>query len=333
MAVQGGDEDRRGPVRAHLVDVAPSVEERLDGPGVTLTRRVQQRGHAAHVPHLLPHGEGFGGLGRLLFLFVLCLFFVLCLLFLRRPGGELGVDLLAHPVLLATPEGFLQRDHVHHRGGERRVGPARNQRPDRLDPVLCRGEDERRLPCPLLARVHVGPVLDERGDRFRITRGGRQVQRGGSTAAGRCRRIATRFEQRAHHRPVAGPAGQVQGRVLRHARDRVQAGARVDEHACHLQVAPVGRPVKGGHAVALGGVYVGPLLEQRAHRPLIAAHGRVRHRRVRRRRRRNQEGQDQGGNDRSRPPRVPAPGSRFLFPFAHHLSHLFSSVRVTSSNA
>ncbi len=76
-------------------------------------------------------------------------------------------------------------------------------------------------------------------------------------------------------------AREMERRVLADAGDGAGVGAAKEQHRVNSASPRCAAQCSARHAVALRGVDVRTLLEQRAHRIVVAAHGRVRHRRAR----------------------------------------------------
>ncbi len=178
----------------------------------------------------------------------------------------------------ALVRGAVERDvllEVDGLAGHVGVGAARQQHLDGVHAVERGGEDERRLAPLGFGRVDVGLGVEQRRHDRRIAGRGRQMQRRRAAHRSLGVDLGAHFEQRPHRGGAAGAAGQVQRRVLPDAGHGAGIGAGVDQHLGHLGIALVGGPVQGAHAVALRGVDVGALLDERAHGLAAALHGGV----------------------------------------------------------
>ena len=218
-------------------------------------------------------GAGGGGLSRrglaLLSLSALLLFFFLLRLLGRRPDA--GALALLGPVGLAECRVVLEGR------GQGRVGPGLQKGAKRVAGSAYRREHERGSLGEGIAGVDVGAVGGKQGHDCGRVGVGREVH-GRDPGAGEDVRIGPLLEDQPRHLGAASAAGQVQRRVTAQAGRRPRGRTRVQERARDLDIVADGGPVERGPAVALGGIYVGPVPEQGAHHLQVAALGRVRDR-------------------------------------------------------
>ena len=74
---------------------------------------------------------------------------------------------------------------------------------------------------------------------------------------------------------MATPAREVKRRVVSDAGSGVHVRARIDQNVRERRIAALGRPVKRGHAVALGIVHVGAVAQELADRLEIPSGGNI----------------------------------------------------------
>ena len=142
-------------------------------------------------------------------------------------------------------------EHIDFVGGEARVGTAVQEDRDRLGPVCCRREEERRLAGGRLARVGVGTVLQQSGHGRRAPHGsGRQVERGCAAVGRLGARVGAGVQQEGHRVVVAAAGGEVQGRVAPDPRSGVHRCPGVEQRADRSGVSVFSRQVECGDPVA-----------------------------------------------------------------------------------
>ncbi len=249
MPVDDRHEQRRGAItRAGLIDVDAAFDEGARRTGAALAGGKVQRGQPAlradqFVVAIAARDAGdIGARGG-------------------RPGRALRAAFLFG--------GRRQRREIRHRRGLLPVGAARQQQAHHIGTVEAGGHHQRGLAERLFGPIDVGAGFDQARRRFDAAGSGRQHQRRGA-GRGREIRIGAGRDQHRHHLRVPGLAGHVQRRQPAKPRGRPNVRAGRQQHLRQRRIAQRGRPVQRRHAVALRGVDVGALLQQRADRGDVA---------------------------------------------------------------
>ncbi len=141
-----------------------------------------------------------------------------------------------------------------------------------------------------IARVYIGPVVDEGLDGARRVRFGGEVKRGDACVR-EAIRVRTPLQQHPYYLAVPAPAREVKRSVPPKTGSRLHGRAGVQQSLGNFDIVVNRGPVQGGRAVRLRGAGVSPVSQQRAYGLDVAALCGIGHRRLRRRR------SDRGGHE------------------------------------
>jgi hypothetical protein len=167
--------------------------------------------------------------------------------------------------------------HVDRLGYDVGIGMVRDEGVDGIDPVRGGGKHQRRLAPFGLARIDVALGVGQQVHDLAVAGNRRQMHRRRTARIGLHFDSRTALEQRLHDARAPGLGGEMQRGVLTDSRHGGGVRASVDEQLGHLGVTALGRPMQGGHAIALRGADVSALLEQCLERVLVATHGGIGH--------------------------------------------------------